>query len=317
MKGTLRDTVSKAQWLWTFAGSILLWLLIGIVRSNLNMSSLWSNAISASFLAIAALGQMLVITTGAGAIDLSIPSVITLSAFVATGTINGSNAHLPAAIALVLCIGAVVGLCNGIAVVHLKIPPIIATLAIGNIVTTCYLLYNAQFTAFKISPILLGLTRSYLFGVPLLIYFLAAVCGLAAFVLGGLTFGRSLIAIGQSMRAAFLVGVRTNLIIVTTYVMSGAISGLAGVLISARVGGAFLDMGSPYLLQTIGAVVLGGTLILGGRATILGTIFGSLFLTLVVTAMAVAGLSIGLQRVFEGLIIILVLSVASSRRAED
>jgi ribose transport system permease protein len=317
MKGSLRDRVSRAQWIWTFAGSLLLWVLIGVLRSNLNLTSLWSNAISASFLTIAALGQMFVITTGTGAIDLSIPSVITLTAFVATGTINGSNAHLPEALVLVLLIGAVVGVCNGVSVVYLKIPPIIATLAIGNIVTTCYLLYNANFTAFKISPILLGLTRNYFLGVPLLIYFMATVCGLAAFVLGGLTFGRALIAVGQSMRAAFLVGVRTNLILITTYVMSGIISALAGVLISARVGGAFLDMGSPYLLQTIGAVVLGGTLILGGRATILGTIFGSLFLTLVVTAMAVAGLSIGLQRVFEGIIIILVLSMASSRRAED
>ncbi|MGA2613862.1 MAG: ABC transporter permease [Spirochaetia bacterium] len=317
MTGSLRDRVSRAQWIWTFAGSLLLWVLIGVLRSNLNLTSLWSNAISASFLTIAALGQMFVITTGTGAIDLSIPSVITLTAFVATGTINGSNAHLPEALVLVLLIGAVVGVCNGVSVVYLKIPPIIATLAIGNIVTTCYLLYNANFTAFKISPILLGLTRNYFLGVPLLIYFMAAVCGLAAFVLGGLTFGRALIAVGQSMRAAFLVGVRTNLILITTYVMSGIISALAGVLISARVGGAFLDMGSPYLLQTIGAVVLGGTLILGGRATILGTIFGSLFLTLVVTTMAVAGLSIGLQRVFEGIIIILVLSMASSRRAED
>ena len=317
MKASLRDRVSRAQWIWTFVGSLLLWILIGVLRSNLNLSSLWSNAISASFLTIAALGQMFVITTGTGAIDLSIPSVITLTAFVATGTINGSDAHLPEALVLVFLIGAVVGLCNGVSVVYLKIPPIIATLAIGNIVTTCYLLYNAHFIAFKISPILLALTRSYFLGVPLLIYFMAAVCGLAALLLGGLTFGRALIAVGQSMKAAFLVGVRTNLILITTYVMSGIISALAGVLISARVGGAFLDMGSPYLLQTIGAVVLGGTLILGGRATILGTIFGSLFLTLVVTTMAVAGLSIGLQRVFEGVIIILVLSMASSRRAED
>jgi ribose transport system permease protein len=317
MKIPLRDTLNRAPWVWTLVGSLLLWVLIGIIRSTVSLGSLWSNAISASFLAIAALGQMLVITTGSGAIDLSIPSVITLSAFVATEIINGSNANIPEALALVFLIGAVVGLCNGVAVVYLKIPPIIATLAIGNIVTTCYLLYNAHFTAFAISSLLLGLTRNYFLGAPILIFFLVAVGGFAAWILGGLTYGRTLAAVGQSMRAAFLVGVRTNLIVVTTYVISGTVSALAGVLVSARVGGAFLDMGTPYLLQTIGAVVLGGTLIMGGRASILGTIFGSLFLTLVVTTMAIAGLSIGLQRVFEGIIILLVLSLASGRRAEE
>jgi ribose transport system permease protein len=194
-----RDLLSRAPWVWTLVGSLLLWLLIGVIRSTMNMGSLWSNAISASFLAIAAFGQMLVITTGSGAIDLSIPSVITLSAFIATETINGSNASVPEALALVFFIGAVVGLCNGVAVVYLKIPPIIATLAIGNIVTTCYLLYNAHFTAFKISSILLGLTRNYFLGVPVLVYFLAVFGCLVAYLLGGLTYGRALTAVGQSI----------------------------------------------------------------------------------------------------------------------
>ncbi|HBE77958.1 MAG TPA: ABC transporter permease [Firmicutes bacterium] len=313
----IRDFLNKAHWFWTFAGSMLLWIFIGVLRSNLNLNSLLTNAIAASFLAIAAIGQMFVVTTGGGAIDLSIPSVITLSAFIATGMINGSDAYFLPAVLLVMIIGAVIGIFNSIMVVYLKIPPIIATLATGNIVTTGYLLYNEHFTAFSICPILLGLTRGQFLGIPLLIYFLILIAGLVAFVLGCTTYGRSLIAVGQNMKAAYLAGVKTDRTIIIAYIISGVFSGLAGILISARVGGAFLDMGSAYLMQTIGAVVLGGTLIFGGRATMGGTIFGSLFLILLVTAMQIAGLSIGQQRIFEGILIIAVLMLASNRRAEE
>lgn len=313
----VRSFLARSQWVWALAGSIILWIVVGVLRSNLNLNSFWSNAISASFLAIAALGQMLVITTGGGAIDLSIPSVITLSAFIATGTISGSDANLLPAVLLVIILGGSVGLVNGLSVIYLRIPPIIATLAVGNIVTTFYLLYNDHFTAFAISPILLALTRRSILGVPLLVIFTVLVGLLIAFVLVRLAFGRSLVAIGQSSRAAHLVGIRTREVVIVTYVLSGMISAIAGVLLSARVGGAFLDMGSSYLLQTIGAVVIGGTLIFGGRASTAGTILGSLFLTLLVTTMAIAGLSIGMQRVFEGVIILIVIAIAGGRRAEE
>jgi ribose transport system permease protein len=316
-RAALRERVSRSPWLWPLLGTLALWLGMGVARSSLNLEFLAANGISASFLALAAMGQMLVISSGGGAIDLSIPSVITLSAFVATGTINGADAGIPLALLQVLALGTVVGLCNGLAVVTLRIPPIIATMALGNVVTTGYLLYNEHFTAFHIAPLLLGLARARLLGVPVIAVFLAAVGAGVALLLARVTFGQALLAIGQSSRAANLAGVRTERVLVLTYVLSGAISALAGVLLSARVGGAFLDMGSAYLVQTIGAVVLGGTLIFGGRATTLGTLFGSLFLILLITTMQAGGFSLGLQRIFEGAIIIAVLAAAGGSRAED
>jgi ribose transport system permease protein len=156
-----------------------------------------------------------------------------------------------------------------------------------------------------------------LLGIPFIVYFLAIIGLFMAFLLSRITFGQSLLAVGQSHRAANLAGIGTSRILIVTYALSGALSGLAGILISARAGGAFLDMGSPYLMQTIGAVVLGGTLMFGGKATTLGTVFGSLFLVLLITTMQAAGLSLGMQRIFEGVIIIAVLALASGRRVED
>jgi ribose transport system permease protein len=97
-------------------------------------------------------------------------------------------------------------------------------------------------------------------------------------------------------------------------VISGVLAALGGVLLSARVGGAFLEMGNPFLLQSVGAVVVGGSSILGGKATALGTFLGSIFLVMVVTTMQVLRLAGGLQQVAQGILIILVLAVATVKR---
>ena len=126
-------------------------------------------------------------------------------------------------------------------------------------------------------------------------------------------FGKSLTALGQNLEAARLSGIDMNVVQMIAYVMSGVLAAFGGMLISARVGGAFLGLGDPYLLETVGSVVVGGTLIFGGRAVPTGTFFGSLFLVLLVTAMQVAGMRIGGQYIAEGALIILVLFVAGTR----
>lgn len=90
---------------------------------------------------------------------------------------------------------------------------------------------------------------------------------------------------------------------------------LTGTLLSARAGGAFLDMGSPFLLQSVGAVVLGGALIFGGSATAAGTLFGSVLLVLIVTTLQIAGLPGGTREIIQGLVIIAVLAFAGDARS--
>jgi ribose transport system permease protein len=131
-----------------------------------------------------------------------------------------------------------------------------------------------------------------------------------ALVLNRTAYGRNLSAVGQNLRAARLAGVRTGWVIGIAFVASSTIAALTGVLLGAYIGGAFLEMGQPYLLQSIGAVVLGGTLIFGGSATALGTLFGSVLLVLIVTTMQIAGLPPGTQDVIQGLVIIVVLALA-------
>lgn len=313
MMKTLQQ-ISKKPWIWALLGAIVMWFALGFFAGSLSVESLITIATSASFLAIVAMGQMLVITTGGGAIDLSIPSIITLSAFLSTGFINGSDANLLYGIPIVLAIGAGIGMMNALMVLYLKIPPIIATLGMSYIVTTGIMLYNKNFRAFTIAPLLEKIARNRMFGAfPIILMIVLFLVFLLSLMLERTRYGKSLIAVGQNAKAASLAGIRVYLIQALAYVMSGLLAAFGGIMISARVGGAFLGLGDPYLLLTVASVVVGGTAITGGKAVPVGTFFGSLFLTLLTTAMQVAGLQIGIQYVITGILIILVLFLATEK----
>ncbi len=316
MVKAIKTFLNDKYWIWAFLGSLILWLVIGIVTSKLNVQSLLSNGTSAAFLAIPALGQMYVVSCGRGAIDLSIPGVITLTAFLSTGIIDGLNANVFHGMLICLAVGAAIGLTNSIIVLFLRIPPIIATLSMGYVLTTASLIYNEGFSTFKMSPFLLTLSRGKVGGIPWIIILVIALGALAAFVMHRTVYGRNLTAVGQNIKAAHLSGINTNRTQMIAYIISGVFAGLAGVFIASRVGGAFLGMGNTYLLETVGAVVIGGTLIFGGRSTIVGTLFGCMFLVLIVTAMQVAGLPIGTQNIVKGALIILVLMVATKKQEQ-
>jgi len=306
--------IRSADWVWAALGSLLMWLLLGLFARSLSIQTLVATSTTAAFLAIVALGQMIVVTTGRGAIDLSIPGVISLAAYLAIGMSLGSNGRLLYVVPLVLATGAALGVLNAAAVLLLRIPPIIATLGMGYIVTTLVLMYNPHYRSTYVASILTHVARDRILGVVPVVLIVAVALVLACvWMLRFTSFGKSLAALGQNLEAAQLAGIDVNRVQVIAYVMSGVLAAFGGILISARVGGAFLGLGDPYLLETVGSVVVGGTLIMGGRAVPLGTLFGSLFLVLLVTAMQVAGMRIGGQFVAEGALIILVLFLAAPR----
>ena len=291
-----------------------MWVALGLFAHNLNLESLIATSSNASFLAIVALGQMLVITTGRGAIDLSIPNVITLSAFLSAGMASGSDLQAIYAVPVVLLVGAFIGLVNAFTVLCVRIPPIIATLGTGYIITTAVLIYNQHFTTAYVAPVLTHVARDRVFGlIPLVLLITIAIVVLLSLMLSRTRYGKCLTAVGQNLDAARLAGIPVNLIRGLAYVLCSLLAAFGGIMISAQVNGAFLGLGDPYLLQTVGSVVVGGTLIFGGRAVPLGTLLGSLFLVLLVTAMQVAGLKVGGQLVAEGLFIIFILFLATER----
>jgi ribose transport system permease protein len=282
------------------------------MTSHFNLNSLSGVASSASFLMIVAIGQMFVIASGSGNIDLSIPSVITVSAFETMILSQGTNAGLMLALPVVVAIGFATGAVNAFLVLKLRIPAIIATLAVGYVLDSATLIANRSLDTFTVSALLRGITSSKLFGVPLILLLALALIAVTGGILKATSYGRALMAVGQNATAAHLAGVRVGRTVMIAFLVSSVLGALDGALLSAHAGGAFLQMGEPYLLQSVGAVVVGGTLIAGGNATALGAFFGSVLLVLVVTTMQVSGWSPGMQEVVQGAIIIAILAAAGS-----
>jgi ribose transport system permease protein len=299
---------------WSFAavGVVTVWLLLSVITSHFTLNSLTGVASTASFLAIVAIGQMFVVGSGGGNIDLSLPGVMTVSAFATMILSQGTNAGLLWALPAVLAIGLATGATNAFLVVKLRIPAIIATLAVGYMLDSATLIANRHLEVFTVSPVLRGIASARFAGIPTILLLALAVIGLAGVIVQKTSYGRTLMAVGQNAAAAHLAGARVGRTVTGAFLVSSVLGALGGALLSAHAGGAFLQMGEPYLLQSVGAVVVGGTLITGGSVTALGTFLGSILLVLLVTTMQVSGWSPGLQEVVQGVMIIAILAAAGS-----
>ena len=307
----MSEFLARHRWLPAAVAVLLLWACLATLTQRISLHSLSGVATSAAFLTIVAIGQMFVVTTGRGNIDLSIPSVVTLAAYVTVTVSGGDEARLPLTLAALAALGVATGLINAALVVLLRIPAIIATLATGYMLATLTLLVNREVKSAGTADTLSLLANGRLGGVPVAALVGLAVVLLASAVLARLAYGRQVSAIGQNWDAARLAGIRVGSGLTIAFVLSALLATFTGMLLSAYAGGAFLEMGTPYLLQSVGAVVLGGTLISGGSATAVGTVFGATLLVLIVVTMQIAGLPPGAQDIAQGSVIILVLALAS------
>jgi ribose transport system permease protein len=237
-----------------------------------------------TFLAILALGQGSVILSGG--LDLSVPWALAFCGILAAGLIQGSNVATIWAVPLVLAVGVLIGMVNGVGVAVLGLPPIVITLATNGILQGAALLFSGGTPAGFASPALRWLMTGSFAGVTPVV-FLVLIFGVFAVVLLGRTvFGRCVYAVGNSPRASYLSGVGVKTTVTGVYMLSGFCSALVGVLATGFSGQASLGMGDDYLLPSIAVVIVGGTLITGGRGHYLGMIGGVLLLTALQTLLA-------------------------------
>jgi ribose transport system permease protein len=232
-------------------------------------------------------------------------------AFVAVRVISEDALSLVAVWPLAIAFGLFVGFVNGSVVVWFRIPPIIGTLAVGFVALTAVQIVSAEGATTIANRGATEVMRANLLGVPIP-FLIVILVGLAMqVVLRRTAFGRELLAVGQSRRAARLVGIGVSRTIFLAYLVSGALAGLTGAMLATSVGSADLELGNPFLLMSVGAVVLGGNRISGGTASVLGTVLGAILLTLLALAVTVAGLPIEAKNIAVGLVITLVLVFAA------
>lgn len=302
--------LSQKPWIWSFLGMILVWLVTVIYTGGKGSADVITAALSfATFTAIVGVGQMFVIATGPGNVDLSIPSTIALSGAVAMKIMDGANAMLLVGVLASLSCGLAVGIVNYLLIRALRIPPIIATLSSSFLILSTAIAYGRGLKI-KPPPLLADFTTAQFAGIPVLAIVVAIFAFAMSVVLNRTVYGRSVLAVGQNMRAAHLAGLHVERTRFFTYALSAVLAALCGFLLSGFSGGASLNMGQEYLLGSIAVVVIGGTSVAGGKANLPGILGASMFMFLLVTMLNTFGASAGIRLIMTGLIIVAVITIA-------
>ena len=293
----------------TAFGCIILLLIVGSLYSSnfLSPDYLLQQLKVASFLGVVAAGMMLVILLGH--IDLSVPWVMTMGAMMACAAAGFGTMGYVLAIPVGILSGALFGLVNGLGVAYLRIPSMIITLATNVVAQGLMVLYTGGFSPQDSAPPAMRwlATGAIIPGVPNAILVWAAVSAVMVFLFGRTSYGRSVYGIGNSERAAYLSGLDTRRIVMIAFVISGALAAFAGVLVAGYASKAAQSMGDAYLLPSIAAVVLGGTSILGGRGSYLGTVAGVILITLLQSILSVMQMPEAGRQIIYGVVIVAML----------
>lgn len=271
-----------------YCAAVLLFIIGELVHPGFaSFASVTAILLVASFVGLVAAGQCFVVLIGG--IDLSVPWVLNAAAILLVTSSLGLDSRALYAVGLTLGMGALAGLTNGVGVVWFGVPAVVMTLAMNGIMEGLALGVSGGMTctacASYAPSLIQGAVHDVWLGVPVALWLWLIVIAVVSFVLGLTRFGRATYAIGNNARAAFLAGVDVNVTTVFLYVLSGIFSALAGILLVGFGGQASLGMGSPYLFQSIAAVVIGGVSILGGRGNYLGAAAGAVSLTALVSVL--------------------------------
>jgi ribose transport system permease protein len=269
---------------------------------------------------VLALGVTFVIITGG--IDLSIGTVMTLSAVMTGVFVTNWQLPLPLGVAAGLATGTAAGLVNGVVIAVMKVPPFIATLGMLNVAKGLALviadlrpIYFSDTPAFN--ELAMGSALGAIipgFDIPNLVLCLFGAAGLAGLALKKTIFGRYTFALGSNEEATRLSGVSVDVWKIAVYAVSGLFAGLAGVLIAARLDSAQPSLGFGYELEAIAAAVIGGTSLSGGEGTILGTVIGAFFISILTNGLRILSVPQEWQTVVTGAIVVLAVYLDRVRR---
>ncbi len=301
-------------WAYSYVAAAAAWAGAVALNGGAGGSALIVAALAfSSFAVLAALGQMLVITLGPGNVDLSIPSTIALSSALSMLVMDGRFGMILPGVLAAVAAGLAIGGFNVLLIRLLRIPPIIATLSAGLVVLSVAISFGR---GLKIKPpnAFADFAAARLMGVPLLALVAVAAMALLHLLLDRTVTGRGISAAGQNLRAARFAGVAVERVRLVAYLASGALAGLTGALLAGFSGGNSLDQGEEYLLLTISVVVIGGTDVGGGRASVAGVGGAALFMFLLIAMLNTAGAGPGPRMLLTGLIIIAVVAAAGGPR---
>jgi ribose transport system permease protein len=303
--GGLRSKISFLD-LMQSLGLMAVILLGGIIMSFLSpvfatVRNIENVLQSATIIAVVAIGQTFVILVAG--IDLSVASVLVLASVLSVGLVEFQGWSPAVGIVVALLAGLGFGLVNGLAVTKLRIPALIATLATMTIARGLAYIYSGGTNIAPVPDIFVDLQAARVFGIPAVIVLTLVLAAIAQIVLSRTQFGRSVYATGGNPLAARLAGIKTERVIIATFMVSGLMSAIAGLLITARFEAGAATAAQGMELAVIAAVVIGGVSLFGGEGNMGGMLLGVLLLGLVQNAVNLLNVPPNWDSVVSGLVI--------------
>jgi ribose transport system permease protein len=309
------------QKLLAFAGLLVIFAVFSVLSPYfLTKDNVLGILLATGVNGVLALGVTFVIITGG--IDLSVGTVMTLSAVMTGVAVTNAGLPIPVGIVAGLATGMICGLVNGLVIARMKVPPFIATLGMMMIARGLSLVISGvKPIYFNDTPVFRQLTMGSVVGavipglpIPNAVLVLFGAALVAAFILAKTVLGRYAIAIGSNEEATRLSGVNVANWKTAIYALCGLFAGLAGVMIASRLNSAQPALGAGYELDAIAAVVIGGTSLSGGEGTILGTIIGAFIISTLTNGLRILGVPQEWQMVVTGVIVILAVYLDILRR---
>jgi ribose transport system permease protein len=285
-------------------GVLVVLAIVGIATTDgqfLTRSNILNILVSASIIGVVTVGMTFVII--GGGIDLSVGALVALASVWATTLATQSYG----AFVMVLCallVGMGAGLVNGVLIAYGRLVPFIVTLAMLVSARGLAQSLSDRRTQLVTVPAINDIATTDVLGIPLLVYLFAAVIVIGWLVLNRSTFGRRTFAVGGNPEAARLAGIDIRRHTALLYVVSGLCCGIAAVMIMARTTTGSSTHGDLYELDAIAAVIIGGTLLTGGRGTLIGSILGVLVFTTITNLFVLNNLPTEVQNIAKGLIIV-------------
>ncbi|MCD8019820.1 MAG: ABC transporter permease [Clostridiales bacterium] len=304
----VKDIVQKNAFIWPVAGSLILYAATIVVMGRFNVAILSSCAKLCVFAMLLALGQMIVVTSGNGAIDLSQKYILTLAAY-ASCTFMETNVIFGLLIAI--AIGALCGLLSSIINVYLQVPAMITTLATGYLFYSIILVVSSKWSSTPVRSFV-NFVNGNILGINMMTLLCIVVAIFLWFLLYRTKYGHHLHAVGQKREAARLAGINVQKTVIIAFVINGALCGLAGALCAAYSGGANQDLGTTYFLPSVAAAFVGGTNAAGGKSSVVGVSIGAFMMTLMSTFLNAANFGVGVQKLIQGIFLVFLLVIAIS-----
>lgn len=298
----------------SFIALLILCIALSLLSNKfLTIENGWNVLRQISVNVCISVGMTLVVLTAG--IDLSVGSILAFSGAVAAGLLKNGipwPAHdlfigftLLGTIVAALIVGAALGFFNGWMITRFKVPPFVATLAMLTIARGLTMLWTKGYPISSLGSKFDFIGSGWLLGIPVLVWISAVTVILAVVLVRKTPLGRYIYAIGGNEQAARLSGIHINRVKIIVYTIGGILAAVGGIMVTSRLDSAQPNAGTNYELDSIAAVVIGGTSLSGGRGTIMGTVLGAIIIGVLNNGLVLLDVSPFWQQVIKGLVILL------------